>query len=389
MFFRSGLPSLIFNLQLLDFYGLRPFYYDVKGNRFTSRGNDKIKVVILTCIVATLVLNGIHTLIGTTGLSSIKKVFVFIFVLGWTSGHSLALPVMNGSPALVNLMNLMISFEPGYFDQLKCSPELLRKWKFRVKICGWAGTMICLTVPVTEYAIVLYESKIPTYLGSIDVNMDSSWPHLTVYLVSLVVQAFMVTAVPVAFAIMIGPICCATLVSVVGYLSCLARIFKAAHTQENLTMALNAYKQISILIGQINLCFRQIVLPAILMFAVSVSILGIYLTLRIGSDMLTNLGNLFFPVIASESLLVVIGMGTTAGLINKKSMGIVKKIKVALVNVIKQSQNVRQDSRHTRRMIKSSGPMKIRFGSNFVDILTPFVMSIFCVKSLVRMLLLF
>lgn len=94
-------------------------------------------------------------------------------------------------------------------------------------------------------------------------------------------------------------------------------------------------------------------------------------------------------MIASESLLVVIGMGTTAGLVNKKSMKIATKMKVVLVNVIKQSQNVRQDMRQMRRMIKASGPMKIRFGSNFVDIMTPFVMSCFVVKSLVRTLLVF
>ncbi|OXA42213.1 hypothetical protein Fcan01_22943 [Folsomia candida] len=223
MIFRSGLKSLIFNLQLLDFYGLRPFFYDVEKNRFAPRGHDRIRVVMLSCIVATLVLNGIHTLIGSTGIGPTKKVFVMIFILGWSSGQSLALPVMNGSPTLVNLMNLMISFEPGYLDQLRSSIELVRTWKFRVKICCWAGTLLSLSAPVTEYAIVLYESKIPTYLGSIEVNMESSWSHLAVYLVSLVLQAWMVTAVPVAFGMMIGPICCATLVSVVGYLSCLAR----------------------------------------------------------------------------------------------------------------------------------------------------------------------
>lgn len=166
-------------------------------------------------------------------------------------------------------------------------------------------------------------------------------------------------------------------------------IFKGSKSTESLTIALNLYDQLSIQVGQFNLCFRQIVLPAILTYTISVKILGTYLTLRLSANFFENLGNFLWPVLAWESFLVILGLGTTAGLINKASKQIVVKMKCALFDVIVQNGGLRKDSRYLRRMISGSRPMKIRFGSNFVEILTPFVMTCFGIKSLVRLLLLF
>lgn len=155
---------------------------------------------------------------------------------------------------------------------------------------------------------------------------------------------------------------------------------------DSLSISLNLCEQLSVLRSQI-LCFRQFVLPAILTFAISVTIRGTYLTLKLDLAFGANLGNFFWPVIAYESFLVIIGLGTAAGLINKGSKQIVVKTKCALYDVIMQSGGLRIDSRIMRRMIRARMQMKIRFGSNFVEILTPFVMMCFCIKSLVRCLL--
>lgn len=100
-------------------------------------------------------------------------------------------------------------------------PKLIARWQFRVRACSWVATVVSVVAPVTEFAIVLYEAKIPTFLGSIQVTSGSSWTHFIVYAISLVSQAFIQTVVPVAFAMMVGPICCGTLVAVAGYMCCL------------------------------------------------------------------------------------------------------------------------------------------------------------------------
>lgn len=154
---------------------------------------------------------------------------------------------------------------------------------------------------------------------------------------------------------------------------------------DNLTVAVTLYKQLSVLVGQINYCFRQIVLPAILMYGITINILTTYLTVTLKSKLVSNVGNLLYPFLAFETFLVI--MGTTAGLINKTSKVIVTKMKVALFDVVMQTGEMREDMRYMRRMIHACGPIKIRFGSNFIDTSTPLVMTSFCMKTLVRLLL--
>lgn len=154
---------------------------------------------------------------------------------------------------------------------------------------------------------------------------------------------------------------------------------------DNLTVAVTLYRQLSVLVGQINYCFRQIVLPAILMYGITINILTTYLTVTLKSKLVSNVGNLLYPFLAFETFLVI--MGTTAGLINKTSKVIVTKMKVALFDVVMQTGEMREDTRYMRRMIHACGPIKIRFGSNFIDTSTPLVMTSFCMKTLVRLLL--
>lgn len=168
-----------------------------------------------------------------------------------------------------------------------------------------------------------------------------------------------------------------------------SRIFIGFKYSDNLTTAVNLYKQIFLLVGQINFCFCQIVLPAILIYGICINILGTYLSVKLNSKLFTNVGSLLYPVLAFETLLLIIGMGMTAGIINKTSMLIASKMKVAIFDVVMQRGKTRVYKIFVRRMINACGPMKIRFGSNFIDISTPLVMTCFCMKTLVRLLLLF
>lgn len=124
---------------------------------------------------------------------------------------------------------------------------------------------------------------------------------------------------------------------------------------DNLTTSVNLFSQLCVLIGQINVCFRQIVLPAILMYTICVNILGAYVTLTLNGELFANVGNLLLPLLTLETFFVIMGLGTTAGFINKTSIEIITKLRVSMHDVAEQSG---EDTRYMRRMITACRPMK-------------------------------
>ncbi|XP_035711229.1 uncharacterized protein LOC118436750 [Folsomia candida] len=222
MLFEAGLEVMILNLELLALFGFKPFFYDREKNKFIRCDHDnRVKIILISGTVAALVINGIHTTTFSQGLTSTKKAFIGTFVLGYWTACTVAMPVLTVCQRYVDLLNMMRFFESGYFKQLGCSSKRVRWWKFRVQLCNLAATIVSFFAPVAGFGIMSYEAKIPTFLGSISVNMESSWAHLMVFVVFFVLQAFMWCVVPVSFCIMVGSMCCGTCVSMAGYLSCL------------------------------------------------------------------------------------------------------------------------------------------------------------------------
>ncbi|OXA49634.1 hypothetical protein Fcan01_15555 [Folsomia candida] len=380
MLFDAGLEVMIWNLKLLAAFGFKPFFYDREKNKFIRRDQDnRLKIIITSGTVAALVVNGIHTITFSQGLTSTKKAFIGTIVLGFWTGCTVAMPVLSGCQRYVDMLNMMGFFESEYFKLLGCTSNCVRWWKFRVQLCNLEATIVSFVVPVTGFAILVYEPKIPTFLGSVSVNMESSCIHLIVFAVSFVLQGNIFCVVPVSFCIMVGSMCCGTSICMAGYLSCLKKSAKCAN---NLAMSVNLYKQPSVLVAQMNLSFRQMVLPTILMYSISANILGSYLCVKLNSQLFSNVRNILFPLLALETFLLIMGLGTTAGLTNKTSMRIVRKMKVAF---LKDNMG---NTGYVRGMINSCSPMRIRFGSNFIEMSTPLVITSFCVKFLVRLLLL-
>ncbi|OXA49747.1 hypothetical protein Fcan01_15544 [Folsomia candida] len=381
MLFEAGLEVMILNLELLALFGFKAFFYDRKRKRFIRLDRDhKLKIILTSGTVATLVINGIHTMAFSKGLTSTKKAFIGTFVLGFWTAYLVTMPVLIGCQRYVDLLNMMRFFESGYFKQIGCPSKGVRWWTGRVQLCNLAATVVSFVAPVAGFTIMGYEAKIPTFLGSTSINIESSLTHWIVFAVSFVLQSYIWCIVPVSFCIMVGSICCVTSVSMAGYLSCLKKSTKLLN---NLPISVTLYKQLCVLVGQMNLCFRQMVLPAILIYSISVNILGTYLCVKLNGQLFENVGNVLFPLLAFETFLLIMGFGTTAGFTNKTSIRIVGKMKMALLKKNLENQS------YIRRMINACGPMRIRFGSNFIEMSTPLVMTCFCVKSLVRLLLVF
>lgn len=138
--------------------------------------------------------------------------------------------------------------------------------------------------------------------------------------------------------------------------------------EDNIRSAFRSYKQLQILVCQINLCFQPVVLPAMLCCIVAINVFGASLTFSRMDRLLDHVTNLFFPFIAIESMIAIVGLGTIAGFVNKRSIQYVNRVK----------KMISMDDQRTilhRKMAKSSSSMKIRFASNFVAISTPLVYS--------------
>lgn len=128
-----------------------------------------------------------------------------------------------------------------------CTSNCVRWWKFRVQLCNLEATIVSFVVPVTGFAILVYEPKIPTFLGSVSVNMESSCIHLIVFAVSFVLQGNIFCVVPVSFCIMVGSMCCGTSICMAGYLSCLKKYVGFANTILKIQLAINLASKLLII----------------------------------------------------------------------------------------------------------------------------------------------
>lgn len=139
--------------------------------------------------------------------------------------------------------------------------------------------------------------------------------------------------------------------------------------------------------AQINLCLRKVCLPTLLASIVVSNILGMSLTILLGSRLLDHVGNLFFPLATAFSTMFTIVFGTFAGYVHKSSTKCVIKFqRTCVVNCGNRNKEVENLMRHL--VTKSCTPMKIRFGNNFMAISTPLVILGFVAKNTVRLLLL-
>lgn len=76
---------------------------------------------------------------------------------------------------------------------------------------------------------------------------------------------------------------------------------------------------------------------------------------------------LIFPLIILDTIIVTLVFGTVAGKINRNSLSMKAEI-------VKQMDLCGQKRKLLIMMTKSMEPLKIRFGSNFMEVVTPLVM---------------
>lgn len=118
MIFQAGHQLLIWNLRLLGIFQFKPLFYDTESKQFAYRSQSKFNVIVVSSTVVVLLINGIHTLTFSTGLTMSTKAFIVTFLVGWCTGYPIAFPILNGTKTVVDLLNLIGHFEHRYLEPL-------------------------------------------------------------------------------------------------------------------------------------------------------------------------------------------------------------------------------------------------------------------------------
>ncbi|OXA38376.1 hypothetical protein Fcan01_26836 [Folsomia candida] len=328
-----GLDLACYNSDLSEFQPVR------KASRFLN-----LKIFLVFATTGGIVLNGGYTLVflPVDGIS--HKIFILMFISAFTTGMCVVVPLLLRPLNYISLLNIQLKMEAGLFKKLEVPPI----WKFCLEICHISAVISSIAVPAAVTVFALYDPTHAPYLGSL------GWDFM------IITNIFCIMVVQIFFGM---------LIFIAAFLSALTRSIKGR--QLSIQEHFRLYRGLKILTSRLNFLFRGLILPAILLYAISCNVLGTYLTVSINSGIFEELRNAVFPLFAVETGLTILVLGRVGGLIHKRS----KKCVLLL-------------GRDKSRMAKSCHPLKIKFGTNFIDSSTPLVIICFCAKNTARLLLL-
>lgn len=158
-----------------------------------------------------------------------------------------------------------------------------------------------------------------------------------------------------------------------------------------LSTILQLYKHLEILGLHLNLTFQDSILPATLLYLLTINILSTYLSISFQRSFkgFENVAHLIFPMFAIETTVAILGLGTMACLVNKRSAQCITRVRKVALSLESWQKNEKQRSgnKFYCKVVKARRPLKIRFASSFVAVSTPLVMISFCAKTTVRLIL--
>lgn len=135
------------------------------------------------------------------------------------------------------------------------------------------------------------------------------------------------------------------------------------------------YRNLQILEGVLNRAVRGKILPLVLVACPGIQILSAVAFIKF-QHVMPGTHLVFLGLAAIDGLIMNILFCTAAGVIFRTSGAYLRDMK----GVVKDKVGM--------RLLKSFAPLKVRFGSNFMDELTPLVIQQFCSIQTMNMLLL-
>lgn len=276
-----------------------------------------------------------------------------------------------------------------------------------IKLCEVSQKLLSFGPAVIGAALISYEPHLRPFVGS----LFPLWRSLGVcvrigFIVADLIQIWTFSFLSFNFSRNIVQILAGSVINIIWNLVRIARYFYARYVK-NITKArfitsyrtansirfgetrlhesITEYITLQILISHINICYRSVALPAALVLYISSSIMGTWSTISLKYKLFQHFGNAIFPFFSFTSSVFILTLTTLAGMLNKKSTKCVSKFGKLVGNF---NYSEEQTGRKClSRQVRSCSSLRIRFQSNFVEMKTPLVMTLFCIKSTVRLLL--
>lgn len=164
-------------------------------------------------------------------------------------------------------------------------------------------------------------------------------------------------------------------------ISFISRKLDTISTTCDLKSSIHLYRCLDLLEKSINAFLMHRVLPIIVFCVPGIQIISQYITINY-HDHITMPGFLVFPVLAANAAISSMLLLTLASYVHTNSD--------KLLHVLASRSEGRisgKSGKTIKRGIKSLKPMKIRFGSNFIDQQTPIVIQTFCINQTVSLTL--
>lgn len=154
---------------------------------------------------------------------------------------------------------------------------------------------------------------------------------------------------------------------------------RIAGRQEGVLDIFREYMQLQLMVRQVNITFRDLLIPGTIAMISNLGVFSLYVTVRL-HGVIPMPGFLFFPLLLSDTVLVIAIDFASAGFVYMESKNIVTEWQK------NSSFRTRKKSMvHTKA--RSFSPLKFQFGMNFIDELTSFTVLDYCLNQTVSLLL--
>ncbi|XP_035707774.1 uncharacterized protein LOC118435592 [Folsomia candida] len=341
----------------------------------------------LTSLVAYAVFIFLSGLINLDKISYTKDAFVAMISIGVPSCSLLLIFSHRSGNDIVVLLNMLFLYEKRNSICLE-----VRNLKDLFYYGFWVFGMFGSTIggPLFVTLLNLVNLNTPPFLGWVipDVK-DSPYLKLIIFThgIALLFQAWAYCTLAGAVIFITGNVFLTTVFSlslgldnIIGGRK-ISKSWQFIKIGTNYRKMLTQMKHVKILESQFNTCFRKAFLPVLFFVVCFLNILSTFLCVSLGSSLFMELGKFIVFVVLIDSLMIILIFGHLSGLVNQKS-------KKGLSYLNRQPHIVvERDGKIFTREVASCAPLKIRFGSNYVDRKTPLVMMSFCMKTTARLLL--
>jgi hypothetical protein len=227
-------------------------------------------------------------------------------------------------------------------------------------------------IPFVAFIVVLYEPSIPPFIG---------WWITYFQIESGTLFLKLITSL-ITFGNILSLIATGNVVGIYGayqkLFALLSDLQQLRMSKKSLKWKLIMYKQLSIISKLLNECYHRIVFTWVMFLLYILVSVDLFVFVRFHS-MISVPSAMFVGLNSLEGFIGILLFNTIAGRIYHVSRKMPDEW-------LKRDEEVYRDKR-MRRQLKSCLGIKIRVGSvNFVDRLTPFVVSGICLKVTVRLL---